>query len=120
MGGRFANLPQPRSPAANWQSASAERGYPTRRPATDATPVIIAIVTVGATIVLAVSGAAWRLGSRLGAVEHGLAGCESDIRELRTEMRTDIRELRTEVRTDIRDLNGKVDRILERLPPPPA
>ena len=64
------------------------------------------MVTVGATIVLAVSGAAWRLGSRLGAVEHGLAGCESDIRELRTD-----------VRTDIRELNRKVDRILERLPP---
>jgi len=55
------------------------------------------MVTVGATIVFAVSGAAWRLGSRLGAVEKGLAVCESDIR----------------------DLNRKVDRILERLPPPP-
>ena len=75
----------------------------------DATPIIIAMATVGATIVFAVSGAAWRLGSRLGAVEHGLAGCESDIRELRSE-----------VRADIRDLNRKVDRILERLPPPSA
>ena len=51
------------------------------------------MVTVGATIVFAVSGAAWRLGSRLGAVEKGLAVCESDIR----------------------NLNRKVDRILERL-----
>ena len=67
------------------------------------------MITVGSTLVLAVSGAAWRLGSRLGAVEHGLAGCESDIRELRTE-----------VRSDIRELNRKVDRILERLPLTPA
>ena len=63
------------------------------------------MVTVGATIVFAVSGAAWRLGSRLGAVERRLAGCQSQIRE---------------IRTDIRELNRKVDRILERLPPPPA
>ena len=82
----------------NWRSAHAERGHSKRRTATDATPIIIAMVTVGATIVFAVSGAAWRLGSRLGAVEKGLAVCESDIR----------------------DLNRKVDRILERLPPPPA
>jgi len=54
--------------------------------------------TIGMTLVLAISGAAWRLGSRLGAVEKGLASCESDISEL----------------------NRKVDRILERLPPPPA
>ena len=67
------------------------------------------MITVGSTLVLAVSGAAWRLGSRLGAVEHGLASCESDIRKLRTE-----------VRTDIRELNRKVDRILERLPLTPA
>ena len=56
------------------------------------------MITVGATLVFAISGAAWRLGSRLGAVEHGLANCESDIREL----------------------NRKVDRILERLPQTPA
>ncbi|MCY3896568.1 MAG: hypothetical protein OXP73_12125 [Chloroflexota bacterium] len=66
--------------------------------ATDATAIIIAMGTIGMTLVLAISGAAWRLGSRLGAVEKGLASCESDIREL----------------------NRKVDRILERLPPSPA
>ena len=67
------------------------------------------MITVGITLVFAVGGAAWRLGQRLGAVEKGLAGCESDIRELRTE-----------VRSDIRELNRKVDRILERLPLTPA
>ena len=86
---------EPRVPAANWRYAYAQRGYPKWRSATDATPIIIAMVMVGATIVFAVSGAAWRLGSRLGAVEKGVAVCESDIR----------------------DLNRKVDRILERLPP---
>jgi len=56
-------------------------------------------------VLLTVSGAALRLGSRLGVVEQGLADCQSAIRE---------------IRTDIRELNRKVDRILERLPPPPA
>ena len=63
------------------------------------------MITVGATLLLTVSGAALRLGSRLGAVEQGLAGCQSQIHE---------------IRTDIRELNRKVDRILERLPPPPV
>ena len=90
---------------ANWRSVYTERGYPKRRTATDATVIVATMITVGLTLVFAVSGAAWRLGSRLGAVEQGVASCESDIRELRT---------------DIRDLNRKVDRILERLPPPPA
>lgn len=89
----------------NWQVAEATRGYLARSTATDATTVIIAIVTVGATVLLTVSGAALRLGSRLGAVEQGLADCQSAIRD---------------IRTDIRELNRKVDRILERLPPPPA
>lgn len=79
------------------------------------------MITVGGTLILAIGGAAWRIGMRLGMVEQGLTGCEDNIRELRT----DVRELRTEVHTDIRELrteirevNRKVDRIIERLPPP--
>ena len=86
----------------NWRFAHAERGNSKGRTATDATAIIITMITVGATLLLTVSGAAWRIGSRLGAVEQGLAGCQSEIRE---------------IRTDIRELNRKVDRILERLPP---
>ena len=104
-----------------------------RRTATDATAIIITMITVGGTLILAIGGAAWRIGMRLGMVEQGLTGCEDKIRELRTdvremgtEMQANVRELRTEVHTDIRELrteirevNRKVDRIIERLPPAP-
>lgn len=86
------------------------------------------MITVGGTLILAIGGAAWRVGIRLGMVEQGLAGCDDSIRELRTdirEFRAEIRESRADSQTDIRELraeirevNRKVDRIIERLPPP--
>lgn len=79
------------------------------------------MITVGGTLILAIGGAAWRIGMRLGMVEQGLAGCEDNIRELRIDVRESRAETRAnirELRTEIREVNRKVDRIIERLPPP--
>jgi hypothetical protein len=79
------------------------------------------MITVGGTLILAIGGAAWRIGMRLGMVEQGLTGCEDNIRELRIDVRESRAENRAntrELRTEIREVNRKVDRIIERLPPP--
>ena len=108
MGGRFANLPSHGCRRRNWRSAYAERGYPTQENR-HGRHTYRHRHGHGRGCDLGLGCQRRGLGdsgSRLGAVEHGLASCESDIRKLRTE-----------VRTDIRELNRKVDRILERLPP---
>ena len=61
----------------------------------DINALVAVLITVGATLLLAVAGAAWRLGGRLGSIERGLTNCESDIREIR----------------------GDIKAILSRLPP---